>query len=270
MNELIVIKIGGDLISKGLPEALVDNIVSITKENKIILVHGGGDVVTRISTELGHPPKFIVSPKGFRSRYTNREEAGIFTMVMAGKINKEIVSALQGRGVQAVGLSGLDGALVRATRKKKIVAVDERGRRMLIEGGYTGKIDGVNKVFLGLLVDNGYIPVISSLAMSKAGKPLNVDGDRMASSLATAMGAENLVLLTDVANILVAGKSVDALSIYEAKTVIEGIGPGMITKLYAAIEALEGGVGEVVISSGFIKNPIELALEHKAGTVIKK
>ncbi|MEE8355311.1 MAG: acetylaminoadipate kinase, partial [Candidatus Bathyarchaeia archaeon] len=164
-----MVKIGGDLISEGLPEALVDSIVSLTKGHPVILVHGGGDVVTKISTELGHPPKFVVSPKGFRSRYTDREEMDIFTMVMAGKINKEIVSALQGRGVQAVGLSGLDGALVRATRKKKIVAVDERGRRMLMEGGYTGKIDGVNRELLGLLVDNGYIPVISSLAMGEEG-----------------------------------------------------------------------------------------------------
>ena len=99
---MIVVKIGGDLISEGLPEALVDSIVSLTKGHKVILVHGGGDVVTRISTELGHPPKFVVSPKGFRSRYTDREEVGIFTMVMAGKINKEIVSVLQGRGDPAV------------------------------------------------------------------------------------------------------------------------------------------------------------------------
>jgi len=267
---LIVVKIGGDLVSEGLSEALVDSIVSLTKGHQAILVHGGGDVVTKISTELGHPPRFVVSPKGFRSRYTDREEAGIFTMVMAGKINKEIVSALQGRGVPAVGLSGLDGALVRATRKKKIVAVDERGRRMLMEGGYTGKIDGVNQEFLGLLVDNGYVPVVSSLAMGEEGEPLNVDGDRMASSLATATGAENLVLLTDVEKILLDGKPVDALSVYEAKAALDGIGPGMITKLYAAIEALEGGVGEVVISSGFVENPIESALEHKVGTVIRR
>ncbi len=267
---MIVVKIGGALISEGLPEALVDSIVSLTKEHRLILVHGGGDIVTKISTELGHPPKFVVSPKGFRSRYTDKEEAGIFTMVMAGKINKEIVSALQGRGVQAVGLSGLDGALVRATRKKKIVAVDERGRRMLMEGGYTGKIDSVNQEFLGLLVDNGYVPVVSSLAMGEEGEPLNVDGDRMASSLAKATGTENLVLLTDVEKLLLDDKPVDALSVYEAKAALEGIGPGMITKLYAAIEALEGGVGEVIISSGFVENPIESALEHKVGTVIRR
>lgn len=270
MSELIVIKIGGDLIAEGLPKTLVDNIVSMTKEQEVVLVHGGGDIVTKISTIMGHTPKFVVSPKGFRSRYTDREEIDIYTMVMAGKINKEIISTLQARGVSAVGLSGLDGALVRASRKKKIVVLDERGRRMLIEGGYTGKINTVNEKFLRLLVGNGYVPVVSSLAMGEEGEPLNVDGDRMASSLATAIGAQNLLLLTDVEKILLNGKPVDSLSMYEAKSALEGIGPGMITKLFAAIEALEGGVGEVVVSSGFVKDPIDSALQHRIGTVIRK
>ena len=267
---MIVVKIGGDLIVDGMPEGLVDGLASLTKEHRVILVHGGGDVVTRISTELGHPPRFVVSPRGFRSRYTDREEAGIYTMVMAGKINKEIVSALQRRGIPAVGLSGLDGALVRANRKKQIVALDERGRRMLMEGGYTGKIVDVNGEFLGLLVENGYVPVISPLAMGEEAEPLNVDGDRMASSLASAVGAETLVLMTDVERVVLDGKPVDELSLNEAKGALEGIGPGMITKLYAAIEALEGGVGEVVISSGFVEDAIESALKHKVGTVIRR
>lgn len=267
---MIVVKIGGDLIADGMPEGLVDGLASLTKEHRVILVHGGGDVVTRISTELGHPPRFVVSPRGFRSRYTDREEAGIYTMVMAGKINKEIVSALQRRGIPAVGLSGLDGALVRANRKKQIVALDERGRRMLMEGGYTGKIVDVNGEFLGLLVENGYVPVVCPLAMGEEAEPLNVDGDRMASSLASAVGAETLVLMTDVERVVLDGKPVDELSLNEAKGALEGIGPGMITKLYAAIEALEGGVGEVVISSGFVEDAIESALKHKVGTVITR
>lgn len=267
---MIVVKIGGDLIADGMPEGLVDGLASLTKEHRVILVHGGGDVVTRISTELGHPPRFVVSPRGFRSRYTDREEAGIYTMVMAGKINKEIVSALQRRGIPAVGLSGLDGALVRANRKKQIVALDERGRRMLMEGGYTGKIVDVNGEFLGLLVENGYVPVVCPLAMGEEAEPLNVDGDRMASSLASAVGAETLVLMTDVERVVLDGKPVDELSLNEAKGALEGIGPGMITKLYAAIEALEGGVGEVVISSGFVEDAIESALKHKVGTVIRR
>jgi acetylglutamate/LysW-gamma-L-alpha-aminoadipate kinase len=267
---MIVIKIGGDLITHGLPKELLRNIVTLTKTTEVILVHGGGDIVTKVSTDLGHPPRFVISPNGFRSRYTDRETVEIFTMVMAGKINKEIVSNLQSRGVYAVGLSGLDGALVRATRKKKIVAIDERGRKMLINGGYTGKIETINKNFLSLLVENGYVPVISSLAIGEEGEPLNVDGDRMASSIAKALNAEKLVLLTDVEKVLINGKSVDKLSVNEARTALKGIGPGMITKLYAAIEAVEDGVEKVVISSGFIKNPVDVALQDRAGTVIQK
>jgi acetylglutamate/LysW-gamma-L-alpha-aminoadipate kinase len=139
-----------------------------------------------------------------------------------------------------------------------------------MEGGYTGKIVDVNGEFLGLLVENGYVPVISPLAMGEEAEPLNVDGDRMASSLASAVGAETLVLMTDVERVVLKGKPVDELSLYEAKGALDGIGPGMITKLYAAIEALEGGVGEVVISSGFVEDAIESALKHKVGTVIKK
>ncbi len=267
---MIVIKIGGDLITHGIPDELLRNIVTLAKTTEVIIVHGGGDIVTQVSTDLGYPPKFVISPNGFRSRYTDRETAEIFTMVMAGKINKKIVSNLQARGVHAVGLSGLDGALVRATRKKKIVAIDERGRKMLMDGGYTGKIETVNKDFLSLLIKNGYVPVISSLAIGEEGEPLNVDGDRMASSLARALQADNLILLTDVEKVLVDGKSVDTLSVLEAKTALKGIGPGMITKLYAAIEAVEDGVSKAVISSGFIENPVDLALQNRVGTVIQK
>jgi acetylglutamate/LysW-gamma-L-alpha-aminoadipate kinase len=92
----------------------------------------------------------------------------------------------------------------------------------------------------------------------------------MASSLAGALEAENLILLTDIEKVLVDGKPVDILSMHEAKTALKGIGPGMITKLYAAIEAVEDGVKKVVISSGFIDNPVEAALKHRVGTVIQK
>ena len=123
---------------------------------------------------------------------------------------------------------------------------------------------------MSLLIENNYVPVISSLAIGEEGEPLNVDGDRMASSLARATNAENLVLLTDVEKVIIDGKSVDTLSVHEAKMALKGIGPGMITKLYAAIEAIEDGVKKVVISSGFIEDPIDVALHGKVGTVIQR
>ena len=113
---IIVVKAGGDLLKEGLPDELVRDIVSLNGEPKIVLVHGGGDIVTEISTKLGHPPRFVVSSKGFKSRYTDLEQSGIFTMVMAGKINKEIVMALEKKGVSALGLTGVDAHLIKAKR----------------------------------------------------------------------------------------------------------------------------------------------------------
>ena len=265
----IVVKIGGDLIRGGMPAGLVDELAAIRGEHSVILVHGGGDIVTEVATRLGHPPRFVTSPKGFRSRYTDRETAEIYTMVMAGLINKQIVSTLQGRGVPALGLSGLDGGLLRAQRKKQIIAVDERGRRMLMEGDYTGTIEHVDEGLLMLLLSNGYTPVLSPVAMGGEAEPLNVDGDRLAARVASAVKADHLVLLTDVEAVLINGKPMAAMHAYEAEEILDKIGPGMITKVYATLEAINGGVGEAHIASGLREQPVASALKHESGTVIR-
>lgn len=267
---IIVLKVGGDLLKEGFPENLAYELEALKKKHRIILVHGGGDIVTDIATRLGHEPKFVLSPRGFKSRYTNKETAEIYTMVMAGKINKEIVSALQKHGIAAIGLSGLDGSLIKAKRKKKIIVLNERGRKMLIDGGYTGQIEEVNVDLLNTLLEKGYMPVISSIAMGEEAEALNVDGDRMAANVTSALKADKLILLTDVEGLYLDDKTVNELHISEAKEIIEQVGAGMITKVYAAIEAIEGGGAEVVISSGFKEGAISLALENKIGTVIKK
>ncbi len=267
---MIVVKAGGDLLHGGLPRALAEELKALSEEEKVVLVHGGGDIVTEIATKLGHPPRFVVSPKGFKSRYTDKETSLIYTMVMAGKINKGIVSALQASGVPTVGLSGLDGGLVRAKRKSQIIAIDERGKKMLLEGGYTGKIQHVDSEFLGLLLEKGYLPVVSALAMGEEAEPLNVDGDRMAASIASALRADRLILLTDVAGLQLNGETVESLTPIEAKEMLDQIGPGMVTKIYAATEAIEGGVGEVLIASGFREGALSSALAHENGTVIRK
>lgn len=204
---LVVMKAGGDLLVNGFPLPLASEIKALSAEHQFIIVHGGGDIVTDISTRLGHPPRFVMSPRGFRSRYTDKETAEIYTMVMAGKINKEIVSTLQKAGVQAIGLSGLDGAAVRASRKEQIIALNEQGKKILMDGGYTGQIEKVNDGLLRLLVDNGYTPVISAVAMGAEAEPLNVDGDRMAANVASALRADRLVLLTDVDGIMMGGSA---------------------------------------------------------------
>lgn len=267
---LVVMKAGGDLLVNGFPPALAAEIKALSAEHSFVMVHGGGDIVSDISTRLGHPPRFVMSPRGFRSRYTDKETAEIFTMVMAGKINKEIISALQKAGVQAVGLSGLDGGAVRASRKEQIIALNEQGKKILMDGGYTGQIENVNDGFLRLLVDNGYMPVISAVAMGAEAEPLNVDGDRMAANVASALKADRLILLTDVDGIMMEGKCVERLSSFEAKELQDRIGSGMSTKVYAAQEAVKGGVSEVIIASGFKERAIQAALNHDGGTVIRQ
>jgi len=139
-----------------------------------------------------------------------------------------------------------------------------------MDGGYTGQIEKVNDVFLKLLLDNGHVPLISAVAMGNDAEPLNVDGDRMAAKVASALKANTLILLTDVDGILLNGKLIDQLSTFEAKELQDKIGPGMSTKVYAAQEAVEGGVGEVIIASGFKDEAITSALKHSGGTLIRQ
>lgn len=265
---LIVAKAGGKILEEGLPQSVALDIKEVASANRFIFVHGGGIEVTEIATRLGKPQKFIVSPEGFRSRYTDRETIEIYTMVMAGKLNKEAVVTLQRNGVPAVGLSGLDGLLVKAKRKKRLVIVDERGRKMAIDGGYTGTITEVNTGLLNLLMNSGYVPVVSPVAVSEEFEPLNVDGDRFAANIAGSLKADKLVLLTDVEGLMIDGKVVPELSAFEVEEALHKIGHGMITKAHAAIEALNQGVKEVVISSGAVEKPLSSAVEHRAGTVI--
>jgi acetylglutamate/LysW-gamma-L-alpha-aminoadipate kinase len=189
-------------------------------------------------------------------------------MVMAGRINKEIVSTLQRYHIPGVGLSGLDGFLIRAKRKKRLVVTDDRGRKRVIDGGYTGKISEINTTLLQLLMKNGYVPIIAPIATSEENEPLNVDGDRAAAYIAGALKAERLILLTDVSGVRLEEETVPKLTLTEVEKILPKIGRGMITKIYAAREALSQGVKEVVISSGREKQPIQSALENRNGTVI--
>ena len=198
INMLIVVKVGGSILKEVPPEIVSDIKKVLDEGNKLVLVHGGGKGVTAIASKLGKEQKFVYSPQGFRSRYTDKETMEIFTMVMAGKINKSLVSALQKQEIPIVGLSGLDGYLLRAERKKRLIIVNEQGRKQVIDGGYTGKVKEVNASLLKLLVDNGYVPLVSPVAVSEENEPLNVDADRTAANIAGALKADKLVLLTDV------------------------------------------------------------------------
>ncbi|MGQ9551445.1 MAG: [LysW]-aminoadipate/[LysW]-glutamate kinase [Candidatus Bathycorpusculaceae bacterium] len=267
---MIVVKMGGSILREGVSPGLVSDIKNVLSGDKIVLVHGGGIEVTEIASKLGKEQRFVVSPDGFRSRYTDRDTIEIYSMVMAGRINKKIVSALLSEGIPALGLSGLDGLLLQAERKKRLIVVDENGRKRVVDGGYTGRIKRVNLNLLELLVKNGYVPVITPVAIGEEFEALNVDGDRAAACIAGGLGADRLLFLTDVEGLILNGRLVPIISVSDLKDVLQKIGPGMITKIHAAMEALNLGVNEVLISSGQGKSSISSPLKHECGTVIKR
>ena len=191
-------------------------------------------------------------------------------MVMSGRINKAIVQMLQKNGINAIGLSGMDGKTIEANRKKKLMIINEKGRKQMIDGGYTGKISNVNANLIKTIMDKGYTPVISPIAISEESEFLNVDGDRAAANVAGYVKSDKVLFITNVDGLLMEDKVVEKLSLEEAKEIMPKIGFGMEKKILAATEALEMGVTEALIANGQKENPISTAIKHDNCTVITK
>jgi acetylglutamate/LysW-gamma-L-alpha-aminoadipate kinase len=266
---MIVVKVGG---SEGIDlEAVCRDVASLVKEGeRIVLVHGGSHRTNVVAEKLGHPPRFVTSVSGFTSRRTDREALRIFEMVYCGEINKGIVEMLQAEGVNAVGLSGLDGRLLEGNRKAAIKIV-EGGRRRVLRDDYTGTVRKVNVDLLNLLLDNGYLPVVTPPAISTESEAINVDGDRAAARIAVALGADQLVILSNVPGLLreFPDESTLIQRIDSARTqeFIEHAQGRMRIKVLGAAEAIREGVRRVVFGDGRIKSPVRAALAGE-GTVI--
>jgi acetylglutamate/LysW-gamma-L-alpha-aminoadipate kinase len=266
---MIVVKIGGSIVSDSMHTSIFDDLATLLQNEKVVIVHGGGKQVTSVADRLGVQQQFIVSPGGIKSRYTNRATVETYTMVMSGQVNKSIVTNLLKEGINAVGIAGVDGGLLRAERKKKLLIINDKGRKMSIDGGYTGKINHVNRFLIDVLLDNDFVPIISPIALGEEFEYLNVDGDRAAAWIAGKMQADKVMFLTDVSGLLIDGALIESLTLEEAKMMLPKIGFGMEKKILACTEALELGVGEAIVGSGSRKNPILRSLNHENCTVIK-
>ncbi len=268
---MIVIKIGG---SEGINYDLIaDDLAALVKEGQpLVLVHGGSALTNQVAEQLGHPPKFVTSVSGYSSRRTDRRTLEIFEMVYCGQMNKGLVERLQRRGVNAIGLSGLDGQLWQGPRKDAIKIV-ENGKRLVLRDDYTGKVERVNsKLLLGLL-DMGLLPVLTPPAVSYEGEAINVDGDRAAAATAAALQAETLIILSNVPGLLAKFpdestliRHIPAANIDQFMSVAED---RMKKKVMGAQEALAQGIGRVVFADGRVAHPIHRALAGE-GTVIGK
>lgn len=264
-----VIKIGGSLLGEDGDLRIVRKIAQFRKD-RVVLVHGGGPAVTSLCSNLGIESRFVTSPGGIRSRLTDLETVQAYVMAMRGKINAGIVLEMQKYGSRSFGMSGIDGPTLVAERKKRLLTINERGRKMFIDGGYTGRIVNVDPSNIIRLLEAGFTPVIAPIAVSEQHEPLNIDGDRAASAVSSSLKADRLILLTNVDGVMLGGRIIEEISLKELDEVMKKVGNGMDKKLLAAKEAISGGTSEVIIANGSLESPVESAIESGVRTVIRK
>ncbi len=228
LDKVIVIKMGGAVLDSR--DTTIEDVVSLQKQGRLlVIVHGGGNLVTEWLSRQGISTRFVHG-----GRVTDKAALEMATAVLAGLANKEIVAAINSSGGQAIGISGVDGALIQGRIRDK-------------ELGYVGVVTKVNTAPLEVLLGAGYIPVVSPISLRSPDEPdsvpqiLNINGDPVAGEIAAAMGAERLIFLTDVAGIRdQSGKTLSRLSSGEAEALIaSGVASGgMIPKVNACLRAL--------------------------------
>ena len=260
-GRIVVVKYGGNaMVNEQLKQQVMEDIVLLWLIGvKVVLVHGGGPEISEMMDRLGKKPVFVDG-----LRVTDRETVDIVQMVLAGKVNKTLVNLLEMKGGKAIGLSGMDGRLIEAEIK------DERL-------GYVGSITRIHiKPVLDLL-NNGYIPVISTVGCDREGNAYNINGDTAAAHIAGALNAERLIMMTDIAGILRdkhdPAPLIPELTLEEADELYKTgvISGGMIPKVDCCITALQKGVKNVVIMDGRVPHSIlmELLTNEGAGTWIR-
>ena len=258
----IVVKYGGNaMTSEELKEQVMEDIVLLSMVGiKVVLVHGGGPELSALMQKLGKKPEFIDG-----LRVTDRETIDIAQMVLAGRINKSLVNLLQMKGGLAIGLSGMDGRLIEAQIRDP-------------KYGYVGDVTSVNADVINTLLEKGYIPVVSTLGCDREGNTYNINGDTGAGRIASAIGAERLIMMTDIEGIMRDREDPDSiiprLTIAEAEQLMEErvISGGMIPKVRCCIDALNEGVKAAVIIDGRVPHAtlMEILTDEGAGTMIAK
>ncbi len=259
-GKIVVVKYGGNaMINEELKQQVTEDIVLLWLVGvKVVLVHGGGPEINRLMERLGKEPVFV---RGLR--VTDQETMDIVQMVLSGKINKTLVNLLEMQGGRAMGISGIDGGLIRAEAKDP-------------ELGFVGRITKVDIRPVMDMLEKGYIPVISTLGCDEQGKAYNINGDTAAAFIAGALGAERLIMMTDIAGILRdqhdPSTLIPKLTVDEAKELYSSgvISGGMIPKVDCCIEALNRGVESVIIMDGRVPHSIlmEILTDEGAGTMV--
>lgn len=259
-GKIVVVKYGGNaMVNEQLKLQVMEDIVLLWLIGvKIVLVHGGGPEISELMEKFGKKPVFVDG-----LRVTDKETVDIVQMVLAGKVNKTLVSLLETKGGMAMGISGMDGSLIEAVMKDKRL-------------GYVGKIVNINIAPITDLLEKGYIPVVSTVGCDRDGNAYNINGDTAAAHIAGALGAERLIMMTDIAGILKDKDDpttlIPEITVSEAARLQEEgvISGGMIPKVDCCVEAIHKGVDKVIIMDGRVSHSIlmEILTDEGAGTMV--
>jgi acetylglutamate kinase len=256
-NKTFVIKYGGAAMTDDTLKAMfAKDVTLLTKVGvKIVIVHGGGKEITEMLNKLQIETRFVNG-----QRYTDERTLDVVQMVLAGKINKEIVARINESGGNAVGLCGVDGDLIKAKR------FQDNGQDI----GFVGEITKINVGVLTLLLNNGFLPVVAPTGVGDHGELYNINADTVAGEIAAALRSEKLLYLSDVEGVMVNGRFIPSLSEDEARGFVEKgcINGGMIPKVNSAFKALDAGVKKVHIIDGRVTHSLllEIFTDEGVGT----
>lgn len=261
-GKTVVVKYGGNaMINDTLKQQVMEDVVLLWLIGvKIVLVHGGGPEISDHMKKVGKEAVFVDG-----LRVTDKETMEIVQMVLAGKVNKGLVNLLEMKGGKAIGLSGLDGHMIKAKSKNEKL-------------GFVGEITHVDTLPIEDILEKGYIPVISTVGCDDEGNAYNINGDTAAAKIAGALGAERLIMMTDIDGILMDKNDpstlIHEITIAESKKLYDDgiISGGMLPKVECCVNAIRGGVKNVIIMDGRVPHSIlmELLTDEGAGTLFKE
>jgi [amino group carrier protein]-L-2-aminoadipate 6-kinase len=266
---MLVIKIGGGAaIGEGGYTNFAEDLATISEP--VVVVHGGNAEFSELSRRLGMPPRMITSSCGRVTRYTDRATMDVMLMAYCGKVNKRLVATLRAAGVNAVGLSAIDGGIA-IGRRKPILRGTEDGKSKVLREDHAGTLETVDLSLVHLLLQNDYTPVLTPPALGEEGVPINVDGDKLALEVAAALHADGLLFFSDTPGLLRdrhdESSLIAEIDASSPESAVAAAAGRMVVKVEAALGAVERGVGRVIFADGRVANPVRTALNGQGTTV---
>lgn len=266
---MLVVKIGGGAAIGA--EAFAQFAADVaTLDEQLVIVHGGNAEFSALSDALGMPPRMITSSNGRVSRYVDAATMDAMLMAYCGKQNKRLVAAFRHAGVNAVGISAMDGGIATG-RRKPVIRGTEEGKTRVFRDDHAGTIERIDPTLITTLMDAGFVVLLTPPALADEGVPINVDGDKLALGVAEALGADGLLFFSDTPGLLADRhdetsliRTIDASNPEKALAAAAG---RMVVKVESAIKAVERGVGQVVFADARVDRPVSRALAGE-GTVV--